>query len=337
LKMENNSSASSIEKSLAERLKAASEDSARYIAAIEKIVLGQSEVVKLSVACYFARGHLSLKGLPGSGKTFLASAMTQGLGEEFRRVQGTPDLMPADITGSMVYDQKTGDLKFIKGPVFSKILFVDEINRASPKAQSALLEAMEEKQVTIDGESRLLSGEFFVVATQNPQDDAGTYPLPSAQEDRFTVCIFVERPDAETELKIALARKGGKKASIPAVLDSARLPEIMDLVDDVEIGDDLARRCLALIRNMRPDEATAPQEVKDRVLVDPGTRALTALIRTSKALALVEGRTRVEISDVRRVAPAVLNHRVVLSHATRHDGFENVFNKVMVDVGLAPK
>lgn len=306
--MEKNSSPLPIEQNLGARLSAASNQMQRVVDAVGTLFIGQPEVLKLTVACVFARGHLLLEGPPGTGKTFLINTLADVLGLKFGRIQCTPDLMPGDITGSLVRDEETGKLRFEEGPIFVNMVLLDEINRAGPKVQSATLEAMQEKQVTNNGKTLRLPQPFFVAATQNPSEHEGTYPLPEAQKDRFMLCVALDYPDKETEIKIGRAKQSGAPERLEPIMDAERVMAIMDLVDEVQMGADLEALCADVVRGMR-------KENNADVSYEPGTRAITSIMRAAKSLALLEGRTRVDKSDVGRVVLPALQHRVVMKYA----------------------
>jgi len=322
-----------------EQMKAASVKMKELSQGIKKFVIGQDEVVQLSIATFFASGHLSLKGHPGTGKTFLANTLADGLGLKFKRIQGSPDLMPGDITGSVARDLKTGAFKLVPGPIFTDMLLVDEDNRMNPKAAAALFEGAQEKQVSLNGETTSLPEVFFMVATQNPGDHEGTYPQPEALKDRYLACLEVDYPDAETELAIATAPLSRKKEKLLAIFNPEACLSARNMVDDVVIGDDLARKAGQFIRQMRGSSSQLSKDLLDTIRREPGTRAATSIIRLSKALALTEGRLVVDPSDIKRCAMPVLRHRLEVSAMSSNEKevMQTIVNEAMKAVGLSPR
>jgi len=331
-------SSSSLSSDREQAMRAASVKLKTLSEGIKKFVIGQDEVVQLGLATFFASGHLSLKGPPGAGKTFFANTLANGLGLEFKRIQGSPDLMPGDITGSVARDLQSGEFKLVKGPIFTEVLLVDEDNRMNPKAAAALFEGAQEKQVSLNGETTRLSDVFFMVATQNPGDHEGTYPQPEALKDRYLSCLEVDYPDKATELRIATARLSSRKDKLEAILNLSDCLEIRDMVDDVVIGDDLANKCVELVRQMRPSTGQVSEQIKNEIRREPGTRAATSLIRLSKALALTEGRLVVNPDDIKRCAMAVLRHRVEVSGMGKEkETMHAIVDTAMKSVGLTPR
>lgn len=272
------------------------------VQAAGRVILGKERQIRLALACILARGHLLIEDLPGMGKTTLAHALARLLGLEFRRVQFTSDLLPADILGVSVYDRNAAAFKFHPGPVFTNVLLADEINRASPKTQSALLEVMEERQVTLEGETRRLPAPFFVIATQNPLHHIGTFPLPESQLDRFLLCIELGYPDTRAER--SLLAGNDTRASIPALqpcLDGERLLELQEAAGRVLVADPLLDYLQALIEHSR----RAPQFTSG---LSP--RAGLALKRAAQAWALMAGRDYAVPEDVQAVLPGVAGHRL---------------------------
>ncbi|MFV2002755.1 MAG: AAA family ATPase [Paracoccaceae bacterium] len=285
--------------------------------------IGQERVVELALSALLCGGHGLLIGLPGLGKTLLVDTLATVMGLHGNRIQFTPDLMPADILGSEVLEEKKGGtraFRFIEGPVFCQLLMADEINRASPRTQSALLQAMQEKVVTIAGEHRPLGSPFHVLATQNPIEQEGTYPLPEAQLDRFLVQIDVHYPTRDTERDIVLATTGIQEAAATQVFTDTGLLTAQMLLRRMPVGDSVVDLILDLVRAFRPDTADAPQIVRDSVIWGPGPRAAQALMLTVRAQALLDGRLAPSGEDVLAMARPVLSHRMALSFAARARG-----------------
>ncbi|MCO5108748.1 MAG: AAA family ATPase [Burkholderiaceae bacterium] len=271
-------------------------------AQVGAVVVGKQPQIKLALACLLARGHLLIEDLPGVGKTTLAHALSMSLGLQFKRVQFTNDLLPADIVGLSVFDRESAQFVFHPGPVFSQVLLADEINRASPKTQSALLEAMEERQVSIDGRTLALPEPFFVIATQNPQDQIGTFPLPESQLDRFLMCIELGYPDAKSER--ALLEGEDRRAlleSLPARMDPAQLQEAQRLVRGIRCAPPL----LDYVQNLLTFSRRSPALAEG---LSP--RAGLALVQAARAWALLDGRNHVLPDDVQAVLTAVAGHRL---------------------------
>ncbi|MBU2994323.1 MoxR family ATPase [Octadecabacter sp. 1_MG-2023] len=290
---------------------------------IAKRFIGQDKVVDLTLTSLLCGGHALLIGLPGLGKTMLVDTLSTVMGLNGNRIQFTPDLMPADILGSEVLETAADgsrDFRFIEGPVFCQLLMADEINRASPRTQSALLQAMQEKEVTIAGEHRALGVPFHVLATQNPLEQEGTYPLPEAQLDRFLVQIDVPYPTRETERDILIATTGIDEGAASAVFTADELVAAQTLLRRMPVGDGIVEMILDLVRACRPDDETAPDVVKNSVSWGPGPRAAQALMMTVRANALLDGRLVPSIDDVRAMAAPVLSHRMALSFAARARG-----------------
>lgn len=306
-------------------------------ASIASRIIGQTDVVDLSLAAMLSGGHALLMGLPGLGKTLLVDTLSTVMGLSENRIQFTPDLMPADILGSEVLEtgaDGTRSFRFIEGPVFCQLLMADEINRASPRTQSALLQAMQEREVTIAGEHRPLPAPFHVLATQNPIEQEGTYPLPEAQLDRFLVKIDVEYPDRETERGILIATTGLQSAEAHQVFDGPALIAAQKIVRQMPVGDGVVEAILDLVRACRPDGDEAPEVVRESVAWGPGPRAAQALMLTVRARALLGGRLAPSIDDVAALARPVLSHRMALSFAARAEGrvLEQVIDEVTAQV-----
>ena len=286
--------------------------------------IGQEQVVQLTLATLLSGGHGLLVGLPGLGKTRLVSTIATVMGLNSNRVQFTPDLMPSDIIGAEVLDtatEGTRNFRFIEGPIFCQLLMADEINRASPRTQSALLQAMQEQEVTVAGQHRPLGQPFHVLATQNPLEQEGTYPLPEAQLDRFLMQIDVGYPTRDAERAILLATTGADTQTSEPVFDAASLLSAQTLLRQVPVGDSIVEMILDLVRNCRPEE-TENQQVRDLVSWGPGPRAAQALMLGSRALALMDGRLAPSPDDVAALAVPVLRHRMALGFAARAQGHD---------------
>ncbi|HXP31714.1 MAG TPA: MoxR family ATPase [Stellaceae bacterium] len=301
---------------------------------IGRVIFGQREVIDEALITLLAGGHALLIGVPGLAKTRLVETLGTVLGLEDKRIQCTPDLMPADIIGSEVLEESdTGrrSFRFIPGPVFCQLLMADEINRASPRTQSALLQAMQEGRVSVAGQYHPLPKPFHVLATQNPLEQEGTYPLPEAQLDRFLLQIDVDYPDLEAERQMLLATTGIAEDKAMSVLTSAELAQAQRLVRRVPVGESVVEAILSLVRAGRPDGA-AP-ELQHQIAWGPGPRASQALMLAARARALLDGRLAPSIDDVLALAPPVLRHRMALTFAARADG---VTLAQVIDRLLAP-
>ncbi|HWB25172.1 MAG TPA: MoxR family ATPase [Chitinophagaceae bacterium] len=283
---------------------------------IQKIIIGQDAVLDEILVALLAGGHCLLEGVPGLAKTLMVKTLSQALHLSFRRIQFTPDLMPTDIIGTEILeeDHVTGKrfFKFNKGPLFANIVLADEINRTSPKTQSALLEAMQEFEVTYGGQTYPLDRPFFILATQNPIEQAGTYPLPEAQLDRFLLYIKIGYPTGAEEIQVLASTTGSKKAVIEPVLDGDDIQQMQKLVRDVTISEDLIAYVSNLIRATRP-ESTIVQYIKEWVRWGAGPRAGQSLILTAKARALFKGRYAVIMEDLHAMAYPVLRHRILMN------------------------
>jgi len=300
---------------------------------IARRFIGQERVVDLTLTALVCGGHGLLIGLPGLGKTRLVDTLSTVMGLKGNRIQFTPDLMPADILGSEVLETAadgTRSFRFIEGPVFCQLLMADEINRASPRTQSALLQAMQEKEVTIAGQHRPLGLPFHVLATQNPIEQEGTYPLPEAQLDRFLVQIDVPYPDRATERNILIATTGVEEDQATAVFSPGELLAAQSLLRRMPVGDTIVEMILDMVRACRPDDSSAPQFVRDSVSWGPGPRAAQALMLAVRAEALIDGRLAPSPEDVRNLAAPVLTHRMALSFAARARGetLANVISRI---------
>ncbi len=292
---------------------------------IGKIIVGQSEVIDQVLLCLFCQGHALLVGVPGLAKTLLVSTISRTLNLKFSRIQFTPDLMPSDITGTEVIeeDKMTGQrqLRYVRGPVFANVLLADEVNRTPPKTQAALLEAMQEGQVTAAGVKHRLPEPFFVLATQNPIEQEGTYPLPEAQLDRFMFESRLGYPSEEEELEIVRRTTARQEVDIQPVLSAAEVHEIQRIVREVPVADHVIRYALRLVRSTRIAEMKEPMDYIRRYLAwGAGPRASQYLILAAKARALLAGRSHVEAQDIRAVAHPVLRHRLIINFNAEADG-----------------
>ena len=308
---------------LVAEIEALEEKLAQAKTAITRRFIGQERVVELTLTSLLCGGHGLLIGLPGLGKTRLVETVSTVMGLNGNRVQFTPDLMPADILGSEVLETGADGsraFKFIQGPIFCQLLMADEINRASPRTQSALLQAMQEKVVTVAGETRKLDAPFHVLATQNPIEQEGTYPLPEAQLDRFLVQIDVQYPDRATEKDILLATTGAEEAEAYGVFTADELIAAQKLLRRMPVGDAMVEMILDLVRAFRPHDELAGARVKDTVAWGPGPRAAQALMLTVRARALLEGRLAPAPEDVINMARPVLTHRMALTFSARARG-----------------
>lgn len=278
---------------------------------IEKVFIGKKEVVRLALTAFFGEGHLLLDDVPGVGKTLLGQALARSLNATFSRIQFTSDLLPSDVVGGEVYRQKTQDFQFIPGPIFANIVLADEVNRTPPRTQSATLEAMSERQVSADGKTYALPDPFFVVATENPVEFEGVYPLPESQLDRFMLRLSVGYPDRESELTILdVCGKGNALASLKPVLSLEQVKEIREAVKDVKLDPAIANYLLDVV-----DATRASSEL----LVGASPRASLTFARAARSLALISGRDYVVPDDVKQVAVYVLAHRLIPKNNRRED------------------
>ncbi len=309
-----------------QELQAMHTDLAELAAQVQRVIVGQDRVIRSVVTCLLAGGHGLLEGVPGLGKTLLIRTLAQALHLDFARIQFTPDLMPADIVGTSVLLQAEGDqsgraaLQYQPGPIFSNIVLADEINRATPKTQSALLEAMAEGTVTAGGETRKLPDPFLVLATQNPLEMEGTYPLPEAQLDRFLFKVHVEFP-GEDELIAILDRTTGQgSATVKPVLDARRIGEMRQLVRAIPVTDSVTRYVVRVLRATHPDDPRAPELVKRYVRFGGSPRGAQAMLLAARIRCTFDGRMTPSIDDVRAVAPEALRHRVILNFEGEAEG-----------------
>jgi len=306
-------------------------------AMVGRVVVGHREVVDAALVAVFAGGHVLLEGVPGTGKTLLVRAVAKCLDVTFGRIQCTPDLMPADIVGTPWVSEESGrrEMRFRPGPVFTNVLLADEVNRATPKTQSALLEAMEERQVTVGGETHRLPAPFVVLATENPIEMEGTYPLPEAQLDRFMLKVLVKGASA-AEIETILDRTTG--ADVPeasAVLDGPRVLAMQALVRRAILGDRVRAHVAQLVESTRPEAPGAPPLVRKYVRYGASARAALSLVLAGKVLALAAGRPQVSRDDVRTLARAALRHRLVLNFEGQAEGItpDAILDEVLAHVG----
>jgi MoxR-like ATPase len=291
---------------------------------LSKVIVGQNDVLEELLIALFARGHCLLVGVPGLAKTLMIRSLADSLALQFNRIQFTPDLMPSDITGTEVIqeDRSTGyrELRFINGPVFANVILADEINRTPPKTQAALLEAMQEHQVTIGGQKHILPEPFFVLATQNPIEQEGTYPLPEAQLDRFMFMVMVDYPSEDDELEIVRRTTADIETQLTPTLNADQIVSLGRIVRKVPIADHIARYALRLARLTRRDKPESPDFVKEYVQWGAGPRASQYLVLGAKARAVLRGRYAVEHQDIRAVALPVLRHRLKTNFAAEAEG-----------------
>lgn len=287
---------------------------------ISKVIVGQNEVVKNVLISIFSNGHCLLVGVPGLAKTLLVNTISDALGLSFNRIQFTPDLMPSDIIGAEILDEKR-EFKFVKGPLFSNIILADEINRTPPKTQSALLEAMQEKAVTTGGKRYPLPLPFFVLATQNPIEQEGTYPLPEAQLDRFMFNIWVDYPAYEEELAIVKATTGGETKTLNKILTAEEILFFQQLVRKVPVPDNVYEYTVKLVTKTRPNTPATPTFINDYIAWGAGPRASQYLIIGAKCHALLNGKFSPDIADVKAVAMPILRHRLVKNYKAEAEGY----------------
>lgn len=294
---------------------------------IGKVIIGQEEVVEQLLICLLARGHALLMGVPGLAKTLLISSLSDMMKLSFNRIQFTPDLMPSDITGTDIL-QESGDgrrsFEFAKGPLFANIVLADEINRTPPKTQAALLQAMQEHVVNAGNHTFELTPPFFVLATQNPIEQEGTYPLPEAQLDRFMFLVEVGYPTFDEEVRIARETTGGQKVELSKILDAEQLLRGQDVVRRVPVADHVYEHVVRLVRACRPGQEESPSWVKEMVMWGPGPRAVQYLVLGAKARAVLRGSYLVQLEDVEAIAKPVLSHRILTNFHAESEGFTSV-------------
>jgi MoxR-like ATPase len=291
---------------------------------LSQVIVGQAEVIDELLISLFSRGHCLLEGVPGLAKTLLISTLSQALDLSFSRIQFTPDLMPSDITGTEVLEENrttgTREFRFIEGPLFANCILADEINRTPPKTQAALLEAMQEGQVTVGRIRHHLTHPFFVLATQNPIEQEGTYPLPEAQQDRFMFKVFVDYPNFDEEFEVARRTTTAEVPTVQKVLTAHDIISLQQLVREVPIGEHLIRYALTLVRLTRVGKESALPWINEQIAWGAGPRAVQFLIIGAKARALLRGRTHVTLDDIRALAKPVLRHRIILNFAASTEG-----------------
>jgi MoxR-like ATPase len=310
---------------------------------IQKVVVGQDEIVDGVLTCLFAGGHALLEGVPGLGKTLLIRSLSEALHLRFSRIQFTPDLMPADVTGTTIVVEADGErqFQFRKGPIFAQIVLADEINRATPKTQSSLLEAMQERSVTVGGETHLLDGPFFVMATQNPIEQEGTYPLPEAQLDRFFFKLLVGYSTRDELSEILNRTTTGAQAVVEAVLDGPAILAHQDLVRRVVIAPHIQDYAVRLVLATHPGGDLAPPVVNQFLRFGASPRAAQTLVLAGKVRALLDGRGNVSIDDVRGVVLPAMRHRCLLNFEGEAEGkttdeiIQNIVETLPADVGVA--
>lgn len=302
---------------------------------VGKVIVGQDEVIDQLIIALFARGHCLLEGVPGLAKTLMISTLARCLSMSFARIQFTPDLMPADITGTDVLqlDPETGErqFKFLYGPLFHQIVLADEINRTPPKTQAALLEAMQERQVTVGQVRHELSSPFFVLATQNPVEQEGTYQLPEAQQDRFMFKVFVDYPSYSDEKRIAVQTTSVDTDDLEAVMTGEDVLKIQKLVRQVPVSDHVADYALAIVRQTRVGQEGVPDFVEECLAFGAGPRAVQNLLLGAKARALLQGRTHITTEDIDKLAKPILRHRIVTNFSAQSDGItsDNVIESLI--------
>lgn len=293
---------------------------------LQKVIIGQNDVIEQLFAAIFTRGHCLLEGVPGLAKTLMVSSLARILDVGFKRIQFTPDLMPSDITGTNVLDEEESGrrvFRFVQGPIFTNILLADEVNRTPPKTQAALLQAMQERQVSVGRETYDLPEPFLTIATQNPIEQEGTYPLPEAQLDRFMFNIKVDYPSAAEEERILAVTTRNERVEVHKILSSRAIVNLQQLVSSVAVSEFIVKYVARLVRATRPRDESAPPFVKDFVDWGAGPRAGQFLINGGKALAAMEGRFAVAIDDVRRIAVPVLRHRLSTNFQAQAEGISN--------------
>ena len=303
-----------------------------------QVIVGQEEVVDLMLLALFCQGHCILEGVPGLAKTLMISSLSRLLSLKFGRIQFTPDLMPSDITGTELLEEEVATgrrvMRFVPGPVFANLVLADEINRTPPKTQAALLQAMQEYQVTVAGEHYPLDKPFLVLGTQNPIESEGTYPLPEAQLDRFMFKIHVDYPTLDQEIDIAMSTTTTQRAELEPVLEQADILRMQQVVREVLVGRSIAAYAVRLVRATRPRDQANPQYVRQYLLWGAGPRACQALILGAKALALLDGRTHASVTDIQAVAKPVLRHRLVTNFSAESENVrsDDVIEQLIKDL-----
>lgn len=293
---------------------------------LQKIIIGQDEVIEQLFAAIFTRGHCLLEGVPGLAKTLMVSTLARILDVRFKRIQFTPDLMPSDITGTNVLDEDDlgkRNFRFVEGPIFTNILLADEINRTPPKTQAALLQAMQEREVTVGQTTWTLPDPFFTIATQNPIEQEGTYPLPEAQLDRFMFNIKMDYPTLAEEEKILSVTTRSEKVEVRKIFHAKTITMLQKLVNSVAVSQYIVKYVASLVRATRPTDPSSPPFVKDLVDWGAGPRAGQFLIQGGKAIAAMDGRFAVAIEDIRKIAVPVLRHRISVNFQAQAEGMNN--------------
>jgi len=294
---------------------------------IGKVIVGQEDIIEMVVVCLMARGHTLLIGVPGLAKTLLVRTLAGALDLDFSRIQFTPDLMPSDITGTeIIQETREGNrhFEFAAGPIFANVILADEINRTPPKTQAALLEAMQEQHVTAAGETHVLDDPFFVLATQNPIEQEGTYPLPEAQLDRFMLNLWLDYPSFDQEVEVVRSTTAGPLADVEPVMSADELQTYQDFVRQIPVADNVIEYAVQLVTRTRPDADPAPDFVDDYLSYGAGPRASQYLVLGAKTLSALEGRMTPVAEDIRRMAVPVLRHRIVPSFNAEADDVSSV-------------
>jgi MoxR-like ATPase len=304
---------------------------------LQKVIIGQNEVIEQLFAAIFTRGHCLLEGVPGLAKTLMVSTLARILDVGFKRIQFTPDLMPSDITGTNVLEEDENgkrNFRFVEGPIFSNILLADEINRTPPKTQAALLQAMQEREVTVGRTTFELPDPFFTIATQNPIDQEGTYPLPEAQLDRFMFNIKVGYPSSEEEERILSSTTRNEKPEVRKILSAKAIVNLQKLVSSVAVSEHIIKYVARLVRATRPKDDSAPKFIREFVDWGAGPRAGQFLINGGKALAAMDGRFSVSVADVKRIAVPVLRHRISTNFQAQAEGMasDEVILKLLKEI-----
>jgi len=294
---------------------------------IGKVIVGQEAIIEMVVVCLMARGHALLIGVPGLAKTLLVRTLAGALDLEFSRIQFTPDLMPSDITGTEIIQETTEGnrhFEFTEGPIFANVVLADEINRTPPKTQAALLEAMQEQHVTAGGRTHALDEPFFVLATQNPIEQEGTYPLPEAQLDRFMLNVWLDYPSFDQEVEVVRSTTAGPQADVEPVMSAEELRTYQSFIRQLPVADNVIEYAVRLVTRTRPDTDAAPDFVEDYLSYGAGPRASQYLVLGAKTLAALDGRTTPVEADVRRMATSVLRHRIVPNFNAEADDVSSV-------------
>lgn len=324
-------------RNIADILKEFAEHQSTMRAELAKVIVGQEETIEQLLAAIFSRGHVLLEGVPGLAKTLMVSTLASILDVGFKRVQFTPDLMPSDITGTQVLEEDERgrrSFRFVEGPIFTNILLADEINRTPPKTQAALLEAMQERTVTVGRETLELPSPFFTIATQNPIEQEGTYPLPEAQLDRFMFNIRVGYPSAAEEEQILTTTTRGEAKTVNKVLSSKAILNVQRLVSSIAVSPRMIRYASQLVRATRPSDESAPAYVKSLIDFGAGPRAGQNLIQGAKAIAAMDGRFTIDEQDIQRIAVPVLRHRLATNFQAQAEGMDTdqIIAKLLGDV-----